>query len=153
MNNNHIPLKLLLLLSLLLLQACAGPTFYEPVTSVDRQGNQVTRMQAVFRLDADVEGDMEYQSASGTRFSVKTPRDSKGNVLIARTAILNKAKTAVIGYSESPMTAKVLTSPVVAAKWKGANDFFRTGTQGASTIAGTLAAPVVASALIGPLTP
>jgi hypothetical protein len=91
----------------------SGPTFYEPVTGVDKNGNPVTRMEKVLALDADI---------SGATIEVRTPSSSlvitspANGGAVAQRLVLNKKGDAVLGTETTPALATINTSSVVAVK-------------------------------------
>jgi hypothetical protein len=92
---------------LLLTPGCVHPgiRLYEPVSGSDRQGNPETRTQLVAAIHADMPGVSEIQSPS-----VRIAFAQAGSGTVVRTAVLNKARTRVIGWNESPVVSGVFVS-------------------------------------------
>lgn len=121
--------------STIILTGCAsGPVFYEPVTKVDKNGNSYVKMEPVFKLDADVEGEEILIETPSTTFKVKgnpniitetTTTDKKSNVIVTR----------------APALARIGTSSVVRAKGEAFS-------QGTKAVSGGIAQGILAGTTV-----
>lgn len=132
---------LFLATSLFLTSCAAGPTIYTKVTRTDHRGNPYETTAPVFKLDSDTEGDLNIQTPDGFHFTLTTPRDANGNILVAEKIITSKKGDVVLGTERIPVVARVSTSPVVAAKGQA--------TRGAINAISSAVATGVATSTVG----
>lgn len=119
-------------LALALLSGCAvGPSF-----SVKVQTPHGETTRPIARLPANVKGDMVF---TGQKLTVTTPRNADGSIAIERRAILNKARTAVLGYDEIPVVAEVDVSGPIESMGRAIS----TGIRAAGSLVGTVLSGMV----------
>lgn len=134
----------LLALLVVSLTGCVAPglKYYAKVESVDPKTGAVSqKTKPILVVGSDIVGDQEISIAASGAIThrITTPRAADGSIAVQREAILNKDRTAVIGYNERPLVAAVHTSSVWEAlgnfarkNWSGVNNFF--GTIGTSLV-------------------
>lgn len=100
------------------LMGCQTPgiTVYGDAQKVaDGRGGERLVAPKAASINADLVGDLE---VSG-KFTLKTPRDQDGKILVAETAILDKKTGAILGWEKKPVVAEVKTTPVWVAFFRG----------------------------------
>lgn len=122
-------LVIVALIMLLLLPGCVQPgiRIYEPVAAVTSDGHKHEKTALVAAIHADLAGVQKIESKSVS--IVFLP--SSGAMV--RTPILNKDKSAVIGYAEAPVVAGVNVSEPTKA-W---GDAFSKSVRSLSSFIGT----------------
>lgn len=132
-------MKFLLLVSCLCLTACAAPgvKYYTKVQQTDPKTGAVSNTtKPIYVAGSDFIGDQEIVIAANgaIRHSITTPRNADGTLAMLETPILNKDRTAVLGYSRRPLVASVDTSEPINA-W---GNFGRKIFSGLNNFAGTI---------------
>lgn len=100
-----------------------GATVKVPFTAHANGSDLVGDLDIVFRPNGTV-----------ASYSLKSPTARDGSLLVAEVPVLNKDRTAVLGYRKVPVVAQVNTS----SAWDALGRMVRTTFSGANNFAGTI---------------